>query len=770
MKKIIALLILSCVAWSLSAVAAPEKKQHSDANIYGHVVEKSTGEHLSYISVSLKGTTIGGMTDGSGHFFFKNLPEGKFTVVVRAVGYKTIEREVALSRGKTQELNFELAPEQISLDEVVVSANRNETTRREAPSLVNVLDPKVFEQTNSACLAEGLNFQPGVRVENDCQNCGFQQVRINGLDGHYSQILMDSRPIFSALTGVYGLEQIPTNMIDRVEVVRGGGSALFGSSAIGGTINIITKEPTHNSAQLSHALTSLGGTSDLDNNTMLNASLVTENNRAGVFLFGQNRNRSGYDHDGDGFTELPDLRSLTAGFRAFLKTSLYSKLTAEYHGINEYRRGGDMLDRPPHEADIAEQTEHDIHGGGLSFDQYTSDYKNRFNVYVSAQNTARKSYYGVAKDPNAYGRTNDLTLVAGVQYAHNWDRLWFMPAELTAGAEYNYDALKDDVDGYDRHVDQKVHIGSVYLQNEWKTKMWSFLIGGRLDKHSMIRNLIFSPRANVRFNPTPDINLRASYSSGFRAPQAFDEDLHIAAVGGTVEIIQIAPDLKEERSHSASLSADFYQTFGSVQTNFLLEGFYTDLSDVFVLEMMGENEAGYAIKERRNGSGARVYGVNFEGKAAFTTWLQLQLGVTWQQSRYKQWEQWSDDPDVKQTKRMFRTPDLYGYFTCTANPWKPFSISLSGTYTGRMDVPHMAGSGTPVDEIVRTPDFFDMNLRLAYDFSIGHDFGLQVNAGVQNIFNAYQRDFDQGKDRDSGYIYGPSLPRSYFVGCKINFR
>lgn len=370
MKKIISLLILSCVAWSFSAVAAPEKKQNSDANIYGHVVEKSTGEHLSYISVSLKGTTIGGMTDGSGHFFFKNLPEGKFTVVVRAVGYKTIEREVVLSRGKTQELNFELAPEQISLDEVVVSANRNETTRREAPSLVNVLDPKVFEQTNSACLAEGLNFQPGVRVENDCQNCGFQQVRINGLDGHYSQILMDSRPIFSALTGVYGLEQIPTNMIDRVEVVRGGGSALFGSSAIGGTINIITKEPTHNSAQLSHALTSLGGTSDLDNNTMLNASLVTENNRAGVFLFGQNRNRSGYDHDGDGFTELPDLRSLTAGFRAFLKTSLYSKLTAEYHGINEYRRGGDVLDRPPHEADIAEQTEHNIHGGGLSFDQY----------------------------------------------------------------------------------------------------------------------------------------------------------------------------------------------------------------------------------------------------------------------------------------------------------------------------------------------------------------------------------------------------------------
>ena len=106
------------------------------------------------------------------------------------------------------------------------------------------MDTKLFESTHATCLAQGLSFQPGVRVEDNCQNCGFTQVRINGLDGHYSQILMDSRPIFSALTGMYGLEQIPANMIERVEVVRRGGSALFGASAIGGTINIITKEPT----------------------------------------------------------------------------------------------------------------------------------------------------------------------------------------------------------------------------------------------------------------------------------------------------------------------------------------------------------------------------------------------------------------------------------------------------------------------------------------------------------------------------------------------
>lgn len=151
---------------------------------------------------------------------------------VSAVGYKTVSRKVTLRKGKTLEENFEIEEDLIALDGVVVSANRSETTRRMAPTLVNVMDVKVFENTNSSTLSQGLNFQPGVRVENNCQNCGFQQVRINGLDGPYTQILIDSRPIFSALAGVYGLEQIPANMIERVEVMRGGGSALFGSSAI----------------------------------------------------------------------------------------------------------------------------------------------------------------------------------------------------------------------------------------------------------------------------------------------------------------------------------------------------------------------------------------------------------------------------------------------------------------------------------------------------------------------------------------------------------
>ena len=766
MNKIIILILCLCCAFTIARAEEGPALNPSDANIVGHVVDRKTGEHLSFITIFLKGTTIGTSTDGTGHYYLKNLPEGEFTVVMKTMGYKTIETPVMLKKGRTLEINFEVEEEALSLDGVVVSANRNETTRRMAPSLVNVLDSKMFETTHATSLADGLNFQPGVRVENNCQNCGFQQVRINGLEGPYTQILVDSRPIFSALTGVYGLEQIPANMIERVEIMRGGGSALFGSSAIAGTINIITKEPLRNSAQIAHSLTMIGG-SRPDNNTTLNASLVTDDHKAGIYLFGQSRHRSAYDHDGDGFSELGQLEARTVGFRSYLKTSTYSKLGFEYHNISEYRRGGDQINRPPHEAWVAEQTDHSINGGGLKFDLFSKDYKHRLNVYTSAQHTNRKSYYGTNRNPDAYGHTTDMTVVAGSQYSYSVDKCLFMPAEFTGGLEYNFDELKDEMLGYNRIVDQTVHIGSLFLQNEWKNEKWSFLIGGRFDKHNLIDHLIFSPRANVRFNPTEDINLRLSYSSGFRAPQAFDEDLHVENVGGNVAMVELADNLKEERSQSLSASADIYHRFGAFQVNFLVEGFYTKLSDVFALTD-GEVVDGILTRTRHNASGAQVLGLTLEGKMAYLNKIQVQAGVTLQQSHYSKPHIWNKEAPA--VKKMMRTPNTYGYFTATYTPIKPLSIALSGTYTGSMLVPHEPVPGFLENPItVNTKDFFDIGLKAAYDFKLYKSMNLQLNAGIQNIFNAYQDDFDKGADRDSGYIYGPSLPRSFFAGVKISY-
>ena len=756
-----------------------EPVKNTDANVYGHAKDDKTGEHLPYVVIQIKGTTIGTTTDKTGHFFLKKLPEGSFVIEAKYMGYSTQSQSITIKQDTSKELNFTLSPSDLSLDEVVVSANRNETKRRLAPNLVSVIGGKLFDITQSTCLAQGLNFQPDVRTEDDCQNCGFTQVRINGLDGHYSQILVDSRPVFSSLNGVYGLEQIPANMIDRVEVVRGGGSALFGASAIGGTINIITKEPTRNSASFGHTFMSQGGSNSFDNVTTGNVSLVTDDNKAGVYAYGQTRTRQGYDHDGDGYTELPELNNQTFGLNSYLRLSPYSKLNLQYHGIHEFRRGGNKLDQIAHEANIAEQVEHDIQGGGLTYDFYSPDEKNRLSAYFSFQTTARKSYYGGIGEgteedketaEKAYGTTHNFTYVAGTQYVHSFDKLLFMPSDLTIGAEYNHDGLKDVILGYGRHFKQDVNIGSFFFQNEWKNKQWSFLLGGRLDKHNLMDHIIFSPRANLRFNPTENINLRLTYADGFRAPQAFDEDLHVGVVGGERLVTVLADNLKEERSNSFSLSADLYHKFGSVQTNLLIEGFYTDLNNVFAFRKLDQPDAqGNSVQERYNAYGAKVFGLNLEGKAMFTRWFTLQAGLTLQKSLYDEAIAWNDEVPEQKYKKMMRTPNTYGYFTASFTPVKRFTASVTGNYTGSMLVGHSAGSGVDNPVAVNTPKFMEVNMKLAYDFPVYNSLTLQLNAGIQNITNAYQNDFDKGWNRDSGYIYGPSLPRSYYVGVKVSY-
>ncbi|MBQ9137162.1 MAG: TonB-dependent receptor [Alistipes sp.] len=769
MKRIF-LLILSAVALVGNIYAA---QSDYETHIFGHVCDAKTGEMLPYINVIVDGTTIGTTTDSTGHYILNDVPENEeITIEVSALGYTTVRKTVKVNTGEPIEIDFAIIEEQVSLDAVVVSANRNVTTRREAPSLVSVLDTRLFEVTTSPTVAEGLSFQSGVRVENNCQNCGFNQVRLNGLDGHYSQILIDSRPVFSALAGVYGLEHLPSNMIERIEVVRGGGSALYGASAIGGTVNIITKEPLYNSANVAHTLMSIGCTGSLDNNTTFNASLVTDNRKAGVMIYGQNRSRNGYDHDGDGYVEIGEIDGQTIGTRAYIKTSAYSKLSLEYHATKEYRRGGDQLHLPPHQVMVAETTDHIINSGGITFEGTTADTRHRYSVYASAQDVKRDSYYGSNMDPNAYGYTHGFTAVAGAQYMYRMAKFLFLPAELTVGAEYNLDMMNDTPlgEGY-TPTNQTIHIYSAYLQNEWKNDKWGFLIGGRMDKHNLIDHVIFSPRVNFRYNPTHNINIRAVYSSGFRAPQAFDEDLHITIVGGERTRIRLADDLKEERSHTFSVSADMYHTFNNgVQGNLMVEGFYTILKDVFTLEETGEtaDDGTATVLERRNGSGATVMGVNLEARVAFNPWLQFQIGGTLQRSRYKEPEKWSEEESVPAESRMFRSPDSYGYMTATVTPVRRFDISLTGTYTGPMLVQHFAGY-IEKDEARLTNAFFDMGLKLSYDFRIYRTIGLQINGGIKNIFNSYQRDFDKYENRDAGYIYGPSLPRTIFVGAKLSF-
>lgn len=762
MKHYIVMLVLVCLGISSHA----ENPVKEGNKISGYVIERGTEENIPFATVQIVGRSGGTVSDEKGQFVFRNLPAGKYTLRVQAMGYKPLEKAVTVGNTVTPDVYFSLEEESFMTDEVVVSANRNEVSRKMAPVVVNVMSTKLFETVNSTDLAKTLNFQSGLRVENNCQNCGFPQVRINGLEGPYSQILINSRPIISALSGVYGLEQIPVNMIERVEVVRGGGSALFGANAVGGTINIITKDPISNSFQVASTMSNMNGKS-WEQYMGGNVSLVAKDNSYGIALYETYRNRNPYDADGDGFSELGKLNMNTFGVRAYYRPDHFSRINLEYHTTNEFRRGGNKFNLQPHEADITEQTKHIINSGGISYDRYWEE-KHKLSVYGSIQHTDRNSYYGAQRDLNAYGKTNDLTWVVGGMYVGNMDKCLFAPATFTGGIEYQDNSLHDVMMGYHRDMKQDVKIAGGFVQNEWRMKQLTLLVGARLDKHNLIDNVIFSPRVNFLYRPTDNLQARLTYSTGFRAPQAYDEDLHVTAVGGEGVQIKLAEHLREERSNSFSGSVDWTLPIGHWQSNILLEGFYTDLRHVFVLEDIGKNENGDMIKERRNGNGARVYGVNLDAKVAHGREAQLQVGFTVQRSRYTQEEVWTEvDGEELTTKRMPRTPDYYGYFTFTSAPVKNFDFSLSGTYTGKMIVPHLAGY-IEKSRMEHTPQFMDINLKLNYTFQLNDHIKMQVNGGVQNIFNSFQKDLDKGEYRDAGYFYGPTQPRTYFIGVKIS--
>lgn len=714
-------------------------------------------------NIIIEGTTIGTITNEKGYYQLTNLPRGEFKIRASYVGYKSQISEVKFRGHQILKIDFNLKEDLIQTENVVVSASRIEESRKDAPVIVSVLNSQTFDYTNSLNLADGLSFKPGLRLETNCQNCGFQQVRINGLEGPYSQILIDSRPIFSALNSVYGIEQIPANMIDRVEIIRGSGSVLYGSNAIAGIINIITKIPLNNSFHITSNL-SLIDSKVPDQTTTLNTSLISEDYNTGIFIFGALRNRSYYDSNDDGFSEIGKINNHTLGFKSFYNPTSQSKINLEFHTLGEFRRGGNKFELQPHESDITEQVQHLINSGSIDYSLISNN--STYNTFLSVQHIERKSYYGTQQNNNAYGNTTDFTLNSGIQYSHTFERLFFSPATIITGFEYLRNKLDDHMPGYDRDINQSVNVAGAFLQNEWTFDNFKYLIGARLDKHNLINDLILSPRTTLLYSFDDNIQMRLSFSKGYRAPQAFDEDLHITAVGGEVILIQLADNLKTENSNSFSASVDIYSDLFDLQSNILIETFYTKLKDVFVLEEIGIDNNGNKIIERRNGSGAEVYGLNFECKLALKENINFQFGITIQKSLYNLPQRWSNDESISLTRQMPRTPDHYGYFTLSLVPNPKINLYLSGIYTGSMYIPHFAGY-IENDEMIKSNDFFELNSKIAYNIDIDNSFNIEINGGIQNIFNNYQKDFDKGIYRDAGFIYGPSKPRTFFFGFKI---
>ncbi len=751
-------------------------------SVTGKVVSRN-GE-VPYATVFIKGTTIGVAADALGEFKIKNLATGSYELLFSAVGYRPVSVALEVHPEGVAELLVEMAYDNIGLEQIVISANRNERRRRDASSVVNSIQPFMFERMQSVTLSEGLNFTPGVRMENNCQNCGFSQVRMNGLEGPYAQILINSRPVFSGLAGVYGLELIPVNMIERVEVIRGGGSAMYGSNAIAGTINLITKDPIYDSFNLASTIGGMGFDRFLsyqspDYNVRLNGALVTQNNRSGISLYGFGRHRNPYDANGDGFSELSMIENITAGARLFHRIGSRGKFSVDYFRIYEYRRGGSQFNLPLHEADIAESTTHNINSGSIHYDQLIRD-ADKLSVWLSSVGVDRGSYYGANQDPSAYGQTDDVSLSTGIQYTYNLAQFLMVPAELTSGLEYSFNHLQDVKPPYFDNVihrftdhtmvaDQKIKTIALFSQLEWNFAPVMVTLGARLDRYEIsdilrsdgiLSNKVISPRLSLLYHVAENLQLRSAFARGFRAPQIFDEDLHIETSGARQVIHRNDPSLRQETSSSYTLSLNYANESFYSHYQFLVEGFLTRLHNPFANEYGQPDEEGVVVYTRLNAEeGANVVGINFEFNASFLRKLQWQSGLTFQQSRYQEPQEFGEH-------RFFRTPDWYGYFTLSRRLSETLDLSVTSSFTGPMLVPYFGPRlDTPeLGELITTRSFVDTGIKIAYRIKISEKLDFQVNGGVKNLFDSYQKDFDIGIERDPGYMYGPSLPRMVYFG------
>ncbi|WP_430410693.1 TonB-dependent receptor [Kordia sp.] len=718
-----------------------------------------------YVNVYIKNGNQGTITNDKGLYSLK-IAQGNYVLVVQALGFKTIEKDISVGNS-TLILNFSLKEDLLGLDQVVVSATKTELNRREAPVLVTVTNAASLKNVQAATLFEGLNFQPGLRTEVNCQNCGFSQIRINGLDGAYSQILVNSRPVFGSLNGIYGLEQIPTNMIKQIEVTRGGGSAIFGSNAIAGTINIITKDPIENQFQVASKIGLIDGEST-DAVTTFNTTFVSEDLNKGITFFGMHRDREGYDNNDDGFTEMTKLRNLNFGFKSFYKFDFRRKLTLEFNNSHEYRRGGDFIDKSPIFANIAEEITSNVIGGGLTFDYFSEDYLQKFSVYGNLQNTRSDNYYGTNQDLNGFGVTKDFTVLSGVQHTAQFENFIKGSMDLTSGVEHRFNRITERRENpLINPITQNTNTLGIYTQLDWKildnlkllTGVRGELFASNLNEKSLF---IVNPRVSVLYNITETISFRTGYSQGFRAPQFYSEDVHSEIITGEVRRVRLAADLKEELSHSFIGSLEYSHQHEDHQLVLTFEGFYTTINDPFVYEARGEVD-GLEIKEKINGDNAIVNGFNLEARFSPNQKFLFQLGGTFQNSYF---EKAYEPEEGIVTNKITRTPNIYGNMMINFTPNERWSFNLNGVYTGRMFVPHVAGF-IPETVLEETPNLLEIGFNTSRIFSVSDKYQFEINGGVKNIFNAYQDDFDQTVDRDPNYIYGPSQPRTVFIGLKF---
>ena len=716
--------------------------QAQSLTIKGTVLDAETREPLPFATVrqlhSQKGTT----TD----------EYGNFTIAVEAEADKTLPLEISylgylpetvVPGAKQNRLMVMLRPDATTLQEVtVISATLKEISKDESPIPVEIYTPALFRKNPSPGIFESLAMINGVQPQINCSVCNTGDIHINGMEGPYTMVLIDGMPIVSSLSTVYGLSGIPNSMVRRIEVVKGPASTLYGSEAVAGLINIITKEPA-----LSHRFNvDFQATTLAEFSTDISSKWKAGKTNAllGIHYFHFN---NPLDINNDNFTDLTQQNR----FSVFNKWQFerahnrHASLAIRY--VYEDRWGGEL------QWSKADRGSSQVYGESI--------YTNRAELIGSYQLPVQESIYldysyNYHHQDSYYG-TNKYLAHQQVAFAQlRFDKKLGKHA-LLVGMPFRFTHYDDNTPGTVQA--ENTFLPGFFVQDEFHAMTnLTLLTGLRIDHHT-IHGIIFSPRLSLKYSPAKQHIIRLTGGNGFRVVNLFTED-H-AALTGSRDVV-IKNELKPEQSWNFNLN---YATTLRLATGFVnVDGsvFYTHFSNKitgdFITnpdQIIYDNLNGYAVSK----------GITLNADAAFTSGFKFIAGATIMDVYQKQ----HDSPDVVISIPQLFAPVFSGTYSLSYSfDRSGIAIDLNGRVTGPMHLPVVPNDFRPGT----SPWFTIMNVQVTKSLRNG----LEIYGGVKNLLNFipknpiynWQQPFSP--EFDTSYNYAPVQGIKGFLGLRYTFQ
>ena len=720
----------------------------SQGTLRGKIMAK--GAPIPFAQVAIPALSVGTSSDTLGYFTLQDIPFGSHTLTISCIGYTTVTQTVTIYT-ETPALSIIISEDPHTIDEVVVTGTMKEISRMDSPIPVEIITPRFFQKNPTPSLFEAVGLVNGVKPQLNCNVCNTGDIHINGMEGPYTMILIDGMPIVSSLSTVYGLSGIPNSIVDRIEIVKGPASSLYGSEAMGGIINVITKNPSK-APVLS---VDLMGTSWQEYNAdiALKSKLGKASNLLGISYFNYSKP---FDNNKDGFTDitLQDRLSVFNKWSFARNENRVASLALRY--VYEDRWGG--------------QNNWEDKWRGSDSVYGESIYTQRYELISMYQLPTREKImtqfsYNFHDQDSYYGTT---PYMANQQVAFGqlyWDKQLTRTHSLLLGTSLRYNYYDDNTPATS-HPDDGANqpaittLPGVFLQDEWsfhpKQKL---LVGYRYDYNKNHGN-IHSPRVAYKWSPDKYNTLRASFGTGFRVVNLFTED-H-AALTGAREVI-IAEELLPERSYNGNLNYVLRTVADDFFVNFDVTGFYSYFTNKIVGDfstdpnkIIYDNLNGYAISQ----------GASLNMDLNFLFPLKVLAGVT-----FMDVYQMEDHGTGKLQKNIqYYAPTWSGNFVVSYTPVRSLTLDFTGNWNGPMRLPTLPNDYRPE----YSPWFCVANLQLTKRFGRG----LEAYGGVKNLFNFIPKDpimrandpFDKTANdpvaNPHGYTFDPSYNYASLQGIR----